>query len=214
MEVKKEVEDKHRIMTSLKKPAVIRFYCNVTPFSTNHLMNVIQEKLQQGITEFIILISSPGGDVLAGISAYNFLKGIPAKVTTHNFGSVHSSASVIFCAGDQRYSVPHGSFLMHPVRHNFGRGASLTEEDLEESIKGVKQDMENIAGVLSTATGKNENELLEVMKKRTNLNPEQAKAFGLVHEIKDKLFEQGSTIITIRDQSPQPTGIPIQIPAP
>jgi len=199
-------------MASSQRPVVIRFFCGVNEISSNHLMTVIQQKLQEGVNEFIIMISSQGGSVFHGISTYNFLKGIPAKIITHNFGSVNSSASVIFCAGEQRFSVPHGNFLMHPVRHGFGQGANLTEEDLEESIKGVKQDTENIAGVLSSATGKSENEIIETMRKRTNLNPEQAKEYGLVTEIKEELFEQGLEIISIRDKQPATTSIPIQIP--
>jgi len=199
-------------MASNVKPVVIRFFCGVNEHTTQQLMSVIDQKLQAGISEFIIVMSSPGGSVHHGISAYNYLKGIPAKIITFNFGSVNSSASVIYCAGDTRYSVPHGQFLMHPVRHVFNKGSNLTEEDLEESIRAVQQDTDNIAGVISSATGKDEKEIVETMKRRTNWNPEQAKAFGLVDEIKEKLFEQGSEIISIKDPPPQPTGFPIQIP--
>jgi hypothetical protein len=35
------------------------------------------------------------------------------------------------------------------------------------------------------------------MQARTALNPEEAKAWGLVHEIKSELFEIGSEVISI-----------------
>jgi len=192
-------------MSSIPKSAVIRFFCAVDDYTIPLLLQNIEQKLQQGTDKFTILISSNGGSVFHGISAYNYLKGIPSEITTHNFGSINSSASVIYCSGDKRYSVPHGNFLMHPVRSRFSKGAHFSQDDLEERIKRMQLDSENIAGVISSATGRTEAEILEFMKKRTNLNPEQAKEFGLVHEIKEVLYEPNSVIINISDkpQTPQ-----------
>ena len=187
------------------RPVVIRFFCAVDDYTISMLIANIDKKLQQGIEKFTILISSKGGSVFHGILAYNYLKGIPAEITTHNFGSINSSASVIYCAGDIRYSVPHGNFLMHPVRSNFPRGANLAQDDMEERIKAMKLDSENIAGVISSATGKTEAEILDLMKQRTNLNPEEAKEFGFVQEIREALFEPSSEIINIFDRPQKPT---------
>ena len=187
-------------MSSNPKPVVIRFFCAVDDYTITSLIDNIDKKLQQGVDKFTILISSHGGSAFHGISAYNYLNGIPAEITTHNFGSINSSASVIFCSGDKRYSVPHGNFLMHPVRSGFPKGAYLAQDDMEERIKGMKLDSENIAGVISSATGKTEAAILDLMKKRTNLNPEQAKELGFVHEIKEVLFEPNSEIINISDR--------------
>jgi len=84
------------------RPVVIRFFCAVDDYTIPLLIANIDKKLQQGIEKFTILISSKGGSVFHGIWAYNYLKGIPAEITTHNFGSINSSASVIYCAGDKR----------------------------------------------------------------------------------------------------------------
>jgi len=64
--------------------------------------------------------------------------------------------------------------------------------------------MENIAKVIATNTGKTVEEVTKAMIDRTTLNPEQAKEWGLVHEIKSKLFAKGSQIISIvLKQKPQ-----------
>lgn len=199
-------------MASNPKPVVIRFFCNVDEYTIPLLLSAIDAKLQTGIDKFTVLISSQGGSVFHGISAYNYLKGIPAEIITHNFGSINSSASVVYCAGDKRYSVPHGTFLMHPVRAGFPQGASLVEDDMEERVKGLKLDSENIAGVISSATGKAEKEILDLMKTRTTLNPEQAKEFGIVQEIKEALFDPNSEIINISDKPKvQQQGLPFRI---
>jgi hypothetical protein len=41
------------------------------------------------------------------------------------------------------------------------------------------------------------------MLERTTLNPEEAKAWGLVHEIKSELFEAGFEVISIQYQPRQ-----------
>jgi hypothetical protein len=42
------------------------------------------------------------------------------------------------------------------------------------------------------------------MLERTTLNPEEAQSWGLVHEIKSELFEEGSEVIAIQfQQQPQ-----------
>ena len=97
------------------KSVTIRYYARVTQASVSKLLNTVDAKLQEGYKQFVLLISSPGGDVSAGLTAYNYLKGIPAEIITHNFGAVDSIAAVIYCAGTKRYMVPEGRFVLHPV---------------------------------------------------------------------------------------------------
>ncbi len=101
------------------KPVVIRFFAPVIDATVNALTTAIDQKMKQGVKDFIILISSPGGSVFHGLSAYNYLKGVPASITTHNFGSVDSIGIVLYCAGSTRLSVPQARFLFHGVNVQF-----------------------------------------------------------------------------------------------
>ena len=132
---------------------------------------------------------------------FNCKKGIPAKVVTHNYGSIVSMASIVYCAGEKRYAVPHGIFQIHPARS--GPLNKNTAEDLNEVKTAIERDNENMAGIIASATNKTEDEIKDKLRERTNLNSEQAKAFGLVHEIKKDLFEPGSEVIVINDQPTQ-----------
>ncbi|MFQ6019360.1 MAG: ClpP family protease [Dehalococcoidia bacterium] len=180
------------------KTAQIKFYTGVDESSVKRLMSVIEEKLGQGAERFVVFISSPGGDVFHGLSAYNFLKGLPAEVLTHNFGSVDSMGAVIYCAGSRRYCVPHARFLLHAPAAGFSQPTSLEEKQLEERLKGLKLNMENIAGVIAATTGKSEEQVYKDMLDRTALNPEDAIKYGLVHEIREELFEPGLELTTIQ----------------
>jgi ATP-dependent Clp protease protease subunit len=181
-----------------EKTIHIRYYAPVDENNIKKLMEVVEKNLKEGATRFVILISSPGGSVFQGLSAYNYLKGIPAEIITHNFGSIISMALVLYCAGSRRLSAPHATFLLHGVQSNFPQGASLEEKQLEERLKSLKLDMENISGVIAASVGKPEEEVTEAMLERTTLNPEQAVEFGLVHEITEQLFDTGAEIISIQ----------------
>lgn len=181
-----------------KSPVVIKFFAAVDDGSIKALLSTIDLKMQEGQSEFSILISTPGGSVFHGLTAYNYLKGIPAHITTHNFGSVDSIGVVLFCGGSSRYSVPQARFLLHGVSCGFGANENLEEKQLEERIKGLRIDIENIAKVVAANTGKSADEVTRAMLDRTTLNPEDAKAWGLVHEIRPELFLSGSEVIAIQ----------------
>ena len=187
------------------KPVVIRFFAPVIDATVNALMSAVDQNMKQGTKEFIILISSPGGSVIHGLSAYNYLKGLPVSIATHNFGSVDSIGIVIYCAGSRRLSVPQARFLFHGVNVQFRGEQNLEEKLLEERLKGLRIDMENIAKVIAANTGKSAKDITDAMIERTTLNPEEAQSWGLVHEIKSELFEAGSEVIAIQfQQQPQP----------
>jgi len=187
-------------MTNTQSPIVIRFFAGVNPATTNALQTAIDQKLAAGARRFTLLISSPGGTVLHGLTAYNYLRGIPAEVVTHNCGSVDSIGLVMFCAGSRRLSVPHARFLLHGVSLGFGQNERLEEKQLEERLKGLQIDMLNIARVIASTTGKTEGDVNRAMLDRTTLDPDEATKWGLVHDIESTLFPAGSEIIAIQEQ--------------
>ena len=186
------------------KPVVIKFFAPVIDATVNALMNAVDQKVGQGIKSFTLVISSPGGSVFHGLSAYNYLKGLPVEITTHNFGSVDSIGIVLYCAGSKRLSVPQARFLLHGVSAQFRGEQNLEDKQLEERLKGLRIDVENIAKVIAANTNKSTKEVIAAMHERTTLNPEEAKSWGLVQGIKSELFEAGSEVISIQFQPQQP----------
>ncbi len=188
----------------MSTPTVIQFFAPVIDITINALLATVTQKMAQGQKEFILLISTPGGSVFHGLSAYNLLKGMPANITTHNFGSVDSIGVVLFCAGKKRLCVPQARFLLHGVSAQFPQNISLEEKQLEERLKGLKSDIENISKVVAENTGKKLDEVVQAMLDRTTLNPEEAVKWGLVNEIKSELYPSGAEVIQIQFNQPQP----------
>jgi ATP-dependent protease ClpP protease subunit len=116
---------------------------------------------------------------------------------------VDSIGIVLYCGGSKRLSVPQARFLLHGVSSKFEQRVSLEEKQLEERLKGLRIDMENIAKVIAENTGKSVKDVTDAMLERITLNPEEAKTWGLVHEIKSELFEAGSEIVSIQFQQQQ-----------
>jgi ATP-dependent Clp protease, protease subunit len=190
----------------------VKFFAPVMQDSINVLMQVVDKKLSQGAKRMGLLISTPGGDVFHGISAYNYLKGVPLEIITHNFGSADSIGVVLFCAGSKRLSVPHARFLLHGVMCNFQGPVSLEEKQLEERLKGLQIDMGNIARIIADTVKKDKQKILNDMLNRTTLYPEEAINYGLVHEIQSELFEPNAELISIQ-MGPQSMPSPLpQIP--
>ncbi len=184
-------------MTEGKLTTYIKFFAGINANSINALMSTVDQKYREGVQRFVILVSSPGGWVFHALSAYNFLAGMPVEVHTHNFGSVDSSALVLFVAGSKRYSVPDARFLIHPLTWQSQGPISCSGEQLQEIVKSLQIDVDNVANAIARRTEKSKSEILNAMAGRTTLNPEEAVKFGIVHEIKADLFPSGAELVSI-----------------
>ncbi len=179
------------------KETYIRFMAPVIPQTINHLMKIVDDKIHGKYERLNLLLSSPGGSVFHGLSVYNFLKGAPIEVYTYNFGSVDSIGVVMYCAGSKRFCVPHARFLIHGVKMNFQRQASFDEFQIHEHLKSVRIDQKNIARVIADNTGKGADVIEKDMHDRKTLNPNEAKDYGLVNEIKSDLFPIDAEFMSI-----------------
>jgi len=175
----------------------IKFYAPVTSNTAIQLQQTVEQLLRQGLMKLHLLLSTPGGSVHDGISLYNFLKGLPIETCTYNFGSVDSIGVVIFCAGNQRFSVKNARFLLHPVAMHVVGNQVFDEPGMEEKINSLKADQKNIANVICETMGKNVEDILGFIHKRTTLDPETALEMRLVTEIKQNVIPVGASLISI-----------------
>lgn len=189
------------IVMNLDKDLYIRFMSPVTPFSTERLLTIIDTYLRQGIERIHLLINSPGGSVTHGLAIYNFLKGIPIEIITHNFGTVDSIGVILYCAGVKRFAVPQARFLLHPVLVNFLPNAQMDEHALKEVQNGLLTDQENIAKVIAATVAKPSEEIMKSIHSRTTLNSTTAEKFGLVQKIQDVLIPTSDVLFEVVKES-------------
>lgn len=67
-----------------------------------------------------LLVSSPGGDVYAGLGLIDVMRDLSCPVDTVGYGLVASMASVILACGRRRSAYPHTNILLHQLMTGTG----------------------------------------------------------------------------------------------
>ena len=102
---------------------IFHFCGPITPKSYENLRNLVLSAFCQGGAEKItVMLSSEGGDLNSGFSAYNFFRGLPVPVKMVNVGTVESIAVLIYLASDERIALESSRFLIHPFHWTFPSG--------------------------------------------------------------------------------------------
>jgi len=188
---------------SAPSTAYIRLFAPVDNNSMIALLSICDQIVARGTGRIHLLISTPGGSVFHGISVYNYLRGLPVELVTHNFGAVDSTGLVVFSAGKTRLSVPNARILMHGVSATVPGPAALTEDQLQESLKSLRIDASYIARIIAEHSRKTEKEIHEAMLVKTTFDPKEAIAFGLVDRIEPVEIPAGTNVYAIQKQDPK-----------
>lgn len=111
------------------------FYGPITPKSFENLRAQILTAIQQqGAEEIILYLSSEGGNLTAGFTAYNFLKALPIPVSAINMGTIESIAVILYLSAEKRLAIDNSRFLLHSFNWTFNTSvidhARLAEHSL------------------------------------------------------------------------------------
>jgi len=91
------------------------FTAEISPTTVEQLIATMAQAAKQRVKSVYLGISTPGGQVQAGIALYNTLRAMPFDLTVHNVSSVNSIGNVIFLAGKTRYATASSTFMFHGV---------------------------------------------------------------------------------------------------
>lgn len=176
----------------------INYFDQIDAARVKALMSVCTDIVAQKKPETLyFLFSSPGGQVQAGITFYNFLRALPVKVIMHNTGSIDSIATVIFLAGDERFASHSSSFLFHGVQANFPAGAGLTLNQMKERTSGLAEDENKIARVITERSKIENDEIRKLFREGESKGPEFAVEKGFISEIRDAEIPKDAPFITV-----------------
>ena len=76
------------------------FTAEINPTTVEKLTAVMVQAAKKLVKEVYLAISTPGGQVQAGITLYNTLSALPFDLTVHNIGNVDSIGNVVFLSGE------------------------------------------------------------------------------------------------------------------
>lgn len=128
----------------------IVFPLPITAVTARELINVIVNKVPDGVKELHLLINSPGGSVPVALGIANFLEGLSCKLVTYNISRCDSAAIMLFAAGAERICLPDATFFSHSVLIELSGQYSL--ETLHLEYKKLEQEYKSILSYLSRKT--------------------------------------------------------------
>jgi ATP-dependent Clp protease protease subunit len=177
----------------------VHFMTDVNVLSVTNLMDVCLKAISnpnQPATELRLYLSSKGGDTVAGFTAYNFLKSLGVKVTTHNLSNVESIANVIFMAGSERFANPLSRFLLHPLHWGFA-APQADHLRLREWADCLDDDLQRFVQIMNIETANNKPSAQvdwdNLINSATILDPSRAAELGIIHQVMTATIPSDST---------------------
>lgn len=131
--------------------------------------------------DIYLYINSPGGSITAGMAIYDTMQYIKPDVATICIGMAASMGAFLLAAGakGKRYSLPNSEIMIHQPLGGFQGQATDIGIHAERILKMKKK----LNQILSEKTG----QPLEVIERDTErdnfMDPEAAKAYGLIDEV-------------------------------
>lgn len=173
----------------------LSFAAEINQTTTEGLLGLCSNLVNQGAKTIYLLLSSPGGNVLNGITIYNILRALPAKVITHNTGSIDSIANVVFLAGEERYSSPNATFMFHGMGFDINQATRFEEKLRElERLDLIITDQRKIGAIICERTDVSTEEVEKMFREAVTRDPDYAKAHGIIHDIREAKVPPGSPI--------------------
>ena len=171
------------------------FTAEIMPQTVETLIQALSNLAQRKIPHIYLAFSTPGGQVADGIALYNFLCGIPSKLTIHNIGNVDSIGNAVFLAADKRYACKHSTFMFHGV--GFDRPAGRYEEKpVREMLDGINAEQRRIGNIIAERTGISKDEANGFFREQQTKTAEFACKRGIIHEIGEFKFPFGAPVIS------------------
>lgn len=132
-----------------------------------------------------LYINSPGGSVTAGLAIYDTMQYISCDVATYCIGQCASMGAVLLTAGapGKRFALPNSRVMIHqPLA-----GMQGTAEEIMIHVKEFRQTKDKLNAILQKHTGKTMDEIVRDTDRDNFMSAEEAKEYGLVDQVVEKM---------------------------
>lgn len=143
--------------------------------------------------DIYMYINSPGGSVYAGLAIYDTMQHLRAPVNTFCVGMAASMAAVLVAAGEpgKRTALPNSRILIHQP----SSGTQGTAADIEIAAREILNIRERLNRILSTHTGRTEEQVALDVDRDRFMSPEEAVEYGLI----DRVLTEKDDVREIRE---------------
>ena len=166
-----------------------RIICVMGPIEDNMASSVIAQLLflqsEHNRQPIHMYINSPGGVVTAGLGIYDVMQYVQPPIATWCVGQACSMASLLLAAGEPgwRHALPNSRIMIHqPSGHASGQATDIQIH--AEEILYLKK---RLYGIYERHTKQSYDMIHSHMERDKFMNAEQAKEFGLIDTIIEKM---------------------------
>ena len=134
-----------------------------------------------------LYINSPGGSITSGLSIYDTMQFIKPDVSTICVGQAASMGAILLAGGTKgkRYSLPNSRIMIHQPISGFQGQAS----DIDIQAKEILKLRQRLNEILSTHTGKSEQQIASDTDRDNFMKASQALEYGLIDTVLTKRIE-------------------------
>ena len=175
----------------------VSFSAEVVPKTAESLIGLVSTLATQKVPHVYLMLSTPGGAVMSGLSLYNVLRGMPFELTVHNVGNVDSIGNAVFLAGTKRYACPHSTFMFHGVGFDVQSPMRMEEKYLRERLDSIYADQRRIGQIIEERTQLDSEQINQLFLEAQTKDAAFAVSCGIVHEIRDVQIPPGSPVVTL-----------------
>ncbi len=138
--------------------------------------------------DITMYINSPGGVIYDGLAIIDTMNHIKPDITTVAVGSSASMGSMILTSGTKgkRFALPNSMILIHQPLG----GAQGQATDIEITAKEILRLKDLLADMLVTQTGKKRDDVINDMDRDKYMTAADAKEYGLIDKIIEKVEEE------------------------
>jgi ATP-dependent Clp protease, protease subunit len=178
-------------------PVFVTFTLLINPQSAQVILGACAELVNKKVETVYLILSTPGGQVVDGITLYNALRAMPFKLITHNIGNVDSISNIVFLAGEERYASPTATFMFHGVGFDIVAPFRLEEKVLTERLTTIRTEHKRIGDIIVSRTKLPLGEIERMFVEQATKDANFAKANGLVHDIVELKIPAGATVYNL-----------------
>ena len=128
-----------------------------------------------------LYINSPGGSVYAGMGIYDTMQFIKPAVSTICVGMAASMGAFLLAAGEKgkRFALPNSRIMIHQP----SGGSQGMASDIEIQAREILDLKQTLNAILAERTGQSIETIARDTDRDNYMNPQQAKAYGLIDDI-------------------------------
>ncbi len=134
--------------------------------------------------DIFFYINSPGGSVSAGLSIFDTMQFVKPDVSTMCIGIAASMGSFLLMAGakGKRFALPNSRVMIHQP----SGGAQGQATDIEIHAREILKTREQLNQIYADRTGQTIEKIRADMERDFFMDPNEAKAYGLVDQVIDR----------------------------